>query len=173
MDSIQSRLNFTPQVLKFGTSGRRGLVADLSQLEIYINVLGELRYLQTLNKEQGGIRPGDSFYIATDLRPSSTQFVAEQGGRGELAQAILRAVADAGMSPVFLGAIPTPALTVYALERQSGSIMVTGSHIPFDRNGYKTNTSMGELLKEHEDPIAASVLSAREQTYKQPFDNSL
>ena len=171
--SIRSQLNFTPRVLKFGTSGRRGLVTDLSQLEIYINVLGELRYLQTLATEKGGIRPGEAFYVATDLRPSSTQFVAEQNGRGELAQAILQAVADAGMTPVFLGAIPTPALTVYALERQSGSIMVTGSHIPFDRNGYKTNTSAGELLKEHEEPIAAAVQSAREETYHKSLEDSL
>jgi phosphomannomutase len=171
--SVQSQLNFTPQVLKFGTSGRRGLVTDLSQLEIYINVLGELRYLQALSKETGGIRAGEPFYVATDLRPSSTQFVAEQDGRGELAQAILQAVTDAGMTPVFLGAIPTPALTVYALERQNGSIMVTGSHIPFDRNGYKTNTSAGELLKEHEEPIAAAVLSAREETYRKSFEDSL
>jgi phosphomannomutase len=171
--SLRSQLNFTPQELKFGTSGRRGLVTDLSQLEIYINVLGELLYLRTLDKEKGGIRPGEPFYVATDLRPSSTQFVPEQQGRGELTQAVLQAVTHAGMNPVFLGEIPTPALTFYALERQSGSIMVTGSHIPFDRNGYKTNTSIGELLKDHEQPIASSVLKSREQTYNTPFDDSL
>lgn len=171
-ESLRSQLTFVPRELKFGTSGRRGLVADLSQLEIYINVLGEVRYLQTLERRDGGIRPGDRFYVATDLRPSSTRFVAEQGSRGELTQAVLQAVADAGMLPVFLGAIPTPALTFYALERQCGSIMVTGSHIPFDRNGYKTNTSVGELLKEHEGPIAASVLKARQLVYDVPFEQS-
>ncbi len=170
--SLESKLNYTPQELKFGTSGRRGLVADLSQLEIYINVSGELRYLQTLDKAKGGIQAGDSFYVATDLRPSSTRFVAEQSGRGALTQAVLKAVADAGMVPVFLGAIPTPALTYYALERRCGSIMVTGSHIPFDRNGYKTNTSVGELLKEHEQPIAQAVWKTREELYNTPFDES-
>jgi phosphomannomutase len=170
--SLQSKLNYVPQELKFGTSGRRGLVADLSQLEIYINVTGELRYLQTLDKAKGGIQEGDPFYVATDLRPSSTRFVDEQSGRGALTQAVLKAVADAGMVPVFLGAIPTPALTYYALERGCGSIMVTGSHIPFDRNGYKTNTSVGELLKEHEQPIAQSVLKTREELYNTPFDES-
>ena len=172
-DSLLSKLNYEPEVLKFGTSGRRGLVRDLSQLEIYINVLGELRYLQTLDPSDGGFRTGEAFYVATDLRPSSTQLVAEQGGRGALAQAVLKAVADAGMEPVFLGAIPTPALTFYALERHCGSIMVTGSHIPFDRNGYKTNTSVGELLKEHESPIAASVEHTREELYGGSFTNSL
>jgi phosphomannomutase len=171
--SLQSQLNFTPQELKFGTSGRRGLVTELSQLEIYINVIGELRYLQTLDGERGGIRTGEPFYVATDLRPSSMRFVTEQEGRGAIVQAVLRAVEDAGMRPVFLGDIPTPALTFYALEKQRGSIMVTGSHIPFDRNGYKTNTSVGELLKEHEEPIAASVLQTREQIYNTAFDDSL
>jgi phosphomannomutase len=171
--SLLSQLTFTPQELKFGTSGRRGLVAHLSQLEIYINVRGELAYLQALAKEAGGIRPGEPFYVGTDLRPSSTRFVAEQQNRGELAQAVLQAVADAGLTPVFLGAIPTPALTFYALERRCGSIMVTGSHIPFDRNGYKTNTSAGELLKDHEAPIAASVLRTRKQVYEQDARESL
>jgi phosphomannomutase len=170
--TLRSRLNFSPQELKFGTSGRRGLVADLTQLEIYINVLGELQYLQCLPAPRGGIRAGDSFYVGTDLRPSSTQFVPEQQNRGELVQAVLQAVSDAGMHPVFLGPIPTPALTAYALERRCGSIMVTGSHIPFDRNGYKTNTSIGELLKEHENPIAGSVQRARERVYQLPFNES-
>lgn len=170
--SLRSRLVYVPQELKFGTSGRRGLVADLSQLEIYVNVTGELRYLQTLDKSAGGIREGEFFYIGTDLRPSSTRFVEEQSGRGALAQAVIRAVSDAGMKPVFLGAIPTPALTAYALERKCGSIMVTGSHIPFDRNGYKTNTSVGELLKEHEGPIAGSVAKTREALYSASFENS-
>ena len=34
-------------------------------------------------------------------------------------------------------------------------MMVTGSHIPFDRNGYKTNSARGELLKRDEAPIRA------------------
>jgi len=171
--NLLSQLNYTPQELKFGTSGRRGLVADLTQMEIYINVTGELRYLQTLDKAQGGIQTGNLFYVATDLRPSSTTFVEKQGGRGALAQAVLKAVGDAGMVPVFLGDIPTPALTLYALQRHCGSIMVTGSHIPFDRNGYKTNTSIGELLKEHEQPIAASVLQTRDEIYNTDFEESI
>lgn len=155
------KLNYTPVPLKFGTSGRRGEVIHLSQLEIYINATAELEYLQSLPVEQGGIRKGDEFFFAADLRPSSTTFVPTQGGRGELAQAIHQAIADAGMSPVYLGQIPTPALTAYAIARERGSIMVTGSHIPFDRNGYKTNTCRGELLKVHEEPINAKVAAVR------------
>jgi phosphomannomutase len=50
--------------------------------------------------------------------------------------------------------------------------MVTGSHIPFDRNGYKANTSVGELLKEHEAPITAMVRQSRQEVYQTPFDAS-
>src|ERR1700678_2398412 len=150
MDSLRSHLNYEPQVLGFGTSGRRGKVVDLTQLEVYLNALAELQYLQSLVPSAGGIQRGEEFYFAYDLRPSSSEFSLEADGRGEIAQAIVAAIIDAGMQPVNLGRIPTPALASFALARNKGSIMVTGSHIPFDRNGYKTNSSRGELLKEQE-----------------------
>jgi phosphomannomutase len=155
--------------LQFGTSGRRGEVVNLTQLEIYINASAELQYLQGLPVCDGGITRGEDFYFATDLRPSSTRYVAEERGYGEICQAIEAAIGDAGMRPVNLGAIPTPALACYALARAKGSIMVTGSHIPFNRNGYKLNTSAGELLKEHEAPVNRAVRQVRERIYSQPF----
>jgi phosphomannomutase len=170
--SLESTLAYTPQVLKFGTSGRRGEVIHLTQLEIYINALAEIEYLQSLSPSEGGIKRGEEFYFAADLRPSSTRFVAEQGGRGEIAQAIQTAVGDGGMKPVNLGLLPTPALTFYALRRQRGSMMVTGSHIPFDRNGYKTNSAKGELLKKDEPPIAAKVEEVRARIYAQSATDS-
>ncbi|MCX6620799.1 MAG: phosphomannomutase, partial [Acidobacteria bacterium] len=171
--TLRSRLGYEPRELKFGTSGRRGEVVDLTQLEVYINVVAELRYLQSLPRDEGGITAGEEFYFAYDLRPSSTAWWPDPEGRGELAQAIDRAVRDSGMYPVNLGRIPTPALTCYAISRRRGSIMATGSHIPFDRNGYKVNTSAGELLKKHEEPVNAVVREVREQVYAQPFETSL
>ncbi len=164
-------LDHAPVPLGFGTSGRRGLLKDLSQLEVYINALGEIEFLKTLPDAEGGVRSGEPFFVAADLRPSSTQIL--ETGRGGLAQAILRAVADAGLEPVYLGAIPTPALTAYAIARGKGSMMVTGSHIPFDRNGFKTNTAIGELLKHHEDPIAAFVAKIRKRVYEEDADTSI
>ena len=148
-------------------------MVDLTQLEIYINALAEVRYLQTLAPAEGGIAAGDEMYFAYDLRPSSTAFAAEAQGRGEIAQAIDQAMRDAGMRPVNMGCIPTPALTYFALLRGRASIMVTGSHIPFDRNGYKLNTARGELLKRHEQPISAAVAHLRERIYAQPLADSL
>lgn len=171
--SLGSRLDHEPEVLQFGTSGRRGAVVHLTQLEIFINALAELEYLQGLPIAEGGIVRGEAFYFATDLRPSSSRYVPEQQGRGELAQAIEAAIRAAGMRPVYLGRIPTPALTCHALARGKGSMMVTGSHIPFDRNGYKTNTSQGELLKQHERPINARVKEVRAWLYAQPYEESL
>ena len=76
------------------------------------------------------------------------------------------------MTPVNLGQIPTPALMAYAVARRKGSIMVTGSHIPFDRNGYKANSSLGELLKRDEVPINERVAVIRHQLYDQPSADS-
>jgi phosphomannomutase len=163
MLALRSNLNYTPKALQFGTSGRRGLIVDLTQLEIYINVTAEVEYLLSLAPDDGGIRKSDDFYYATDLRPSSPQ----------LCEAVERALTDAGMRVVNLGKIPTPALMYYALSERCASIMVTGSHIPFDRNGYKLNTARGELLKHHEGPIGAKVNEVRERIYSQPFADSI
>ena len=163
MSTLRSKLNHTPKDLQFGTSGRRGLIVDLTQLEIYINVTAELEYLQSLAPEEGGIHKGDEFYFALDLRPGSPL----------LCEAVEQALADSGMRGIHLGQIPTPGLMFYALGRNRASIMVTGSHIPFDRNGYKLNTSRGELLKHHEAPIGAKVAEVRERIYSAAFDRSI
>ena len=168
MRSLRESLDYEPVPLKFGTSGRRGLVVDISQLEVYINALAELGYLQSLPPSAGGIVLGQEFYFACDLRPSSTRIVPEEQGRGELAQAIAAAIESAGMAPVFLGQLPTPALASYAFERGCGSMMVTGSHIPFNRNGYKTNTARGELLKRDEAPIQGRVGGGAPRSVRHP-----
>jgi phosphomannomutase len=172
LSELRSRLNYHPEPLRFGTSGRRGRVADLTQLEVYINVCAELEYLLSLPRAAGGIVSGDDFYFAHDLRPSSTQLVAAENGRGEICQAVEQAIHDTGMRPVNLGPIPTPALSSYAFSANCGSIMVTGSHIPFDLNGYKLNTSSGELLKSQEGPITQAVEKVRERIYSQEFAES-
>ncbi|HUA68995.1 MAG TPA: phosphomannomutase [Candidatus Saccharimonadales bacterium] len=169
---LREIVNYEPVPLKFGTSGRWGLVCDLTQLEVYINAVAELEYLQSLPKSEGGIVRGEDFYFACDLRPSSTGVVNERGVHGGIAQAIVQAIADSSMKPVFLGRIPTPALASYAFSQGKGSMMVTGSHIPFDRNGYKTNSSQGELLKRDEAPIQARSERVRAQLCNQPANES-
>ena len=58
MDSLRSQLTYQPNELGFGTSGRRGKVVDLTQLEVYLNAQAELEYLQSLTPEEGGIIHG-------------------------------------------------------------------------------------------------------------------
>jgi phosphomannomutase len=156
MDTLRSRLTYKPRELQFGTSGRRGEIAHLTPLEIYVNVTAELEYLRSIGLERG------DFYVALDLRQSSPR----------ICQTVLRAACDAGMRAVNLGRIPTPALANYAWARGRASIMVTGSHIPFDRNGYKLNTPAGELLKSHEAPIGELVARVRSRLYEDPFADS-
>lgn len=170
--TLLDSLEYEPVPLKFGTSGRRGRVVDLTQLEMYLNLRGELDFLRELSPSEGGISAGATIYVGSDLRPSSTSFSAQDEGRGELAQAICAAIHDAGFVPAYLGILPTPALMTYALAHGSASVMVTGSHIPFDRNGYKLNTAAGELLKSHEAPIGAHTERWRTRLYSEPAQES-
>ena len=160
--TLRSVLLDQPSPLRFGTSGRRGRVRELTQLEIYVNVFGEIEYLVSQSPDQGGIARGSEFYVAQDLRPSSAS----------IREAVEEAVRDSGMWPVSLGTVPTPALACYAWSLGRAGIMVTGSHIPFDWNGYKLNTARGELMKSDEAPINARVAAVRERIYAEPAAQS-
>ena len=167
--SLRETLNYLPVELAFGTSGLRGLVSDLSQLEAYVNTRGFLAYLLARRLT----RRGGTVCCAGDLRPSTDRLVPEQGGRGEIIQAVLRAVEEAGLKAAFLGRLPSPALMAYALRLRAASVMVTGSHIPFDRNGIKYNKPSGEVLKREEAPILAAVAAVRAAEYARPAAESL
>ena len=99
--------------------------------------------------------------------------IAHHQDEGAAGSGSCRAARDSGMRPVNLGPLPTPALMHYAVGTGKGSVMVTGSHIPFDHNGYKLNTARGELLKHHEEPVNRTVQRVREEIYGQPFRDSL
>src|SRR5581483_5821625 len=64
------------------------------------------------------------------------------------------------------GKIPTPALILHSLSTRCAGVMVTGSHIPFDRNGIKINRSAGELLKSDEAGILGAIEQVRREEYK-------
>ena len=73
-------------------------------------------------------------------------------------RAARRAAADLGYSVVNCGKGPSPALALLGLERGIPAVMVTGSHIPADRNGIKFNKCAGEVLKEDEAGITRQVV---------------
>jgi phosphomannomutase len=110
--TLRSSLKYEPRELEFGTSGRRGKVVDLTQLEVYINALAELEFLQSLSPAEGGILRGEEFFFARDLRLSSDCFAPDLEGRGEIAQAIVARSAMLACMQSTLGRYPLQRLPV-------------------------------------------------------------
>ena len=77
--------------VRFGTSGARGLVADMSSEVCFSYTIA---FLKAVSAVSGRVA------LAIDLRPSSQ----------EIASACHAAVRYAGLSIDYCGAIPTPAL---------------------------------------------------------------
>ncbi len=122
----------------FGTSGARGLVSQMNDRTCYAYTLAFIRHVQNnLHQDISAVA------IAGDLRPSSPRIM----------QAVGKAVSDCGLTPVNCGHIPSPAVALYGLTHNMPAIMVTGSHIPDDRNGIKFNTADGEISKTDEQGI--------------------
>ena len=80
-------------------------------------------------------------------------------------EAVAQAVTDSDLSYVNCGLIPTPALAYCAQLNKQPCIMVTGSHIPADRNGIKLYKSSGEILKGDEENIHECVSLIRSNIY--------
>jgi phosphomannomutase len=83
--------------------------------------------------------------VGRDLRASSPAIAA----------LCCAALIDAGLTPLDCGALPTPALAAHGLRHGLPAIMVTGSHIPEDRNGLKFYRAQGEIDKNDEVRILA------------------
>lgn len=119
--------------IEFGTSGARGLVSDFTHCVTAAYILA---FLNHTRKEFSF----DTVAIAIDNRPSSYR----------IAQYCASVVEFMGIKLVFYGVIPTPALAYKSMHDQIPAIMVTGSHIPFDRNGLKFYRPDGEISKQDE-----------------------
>ena len=156
--TLLSNLSYAPTELSFGTSGLRGLVSEMTDLECYINVSGFLTYL----RDTQNLQAGNCVFFAGDLRDSTPR----------ITQAVQQAIADQGYEPRYYGCIPTPAIAYYALQQTTACIMVTGSHIPADRNGIKFYKHDGEILKQDETAIKAAVAKMRQTIYTVDSDTS-
>lgn len=125
--------------VKFGTSGARGLVSQMTDAVCYAY---STAFIQAVAADS------ECVVIGHDLRPSSPAMAA----------ACAQAVRNAGIEVIYVGALPTPAVAYYAMSLRAPSIIVTGSHIPFDRNGIKFYRPDGEITKQDEAAmLAASV----------------
>ncbi|MCX7095841.1 MAG: phosphomannomutase [Methylobacter sp.] len=136
MTKINIRQLMTESGVAFGTSGARGLVSQMSD---QICAAYTLAFLHGLGLNQ----PGQKVALGMDLRPSSPAIV----------RACAAGIRQAGGEVDFCGILPTPALALYALAQGIPAIMVTGSHIPFDRNGIKFYRAEGEISKADEAAI--------------------
>ncbi len=120
----------------FGTSGVRGLARAMTDRLCHAYATAFLQYLRDI----GEFAVGDPVALAGDLRISTPRILA----------AVATAVHDCGGEVIYCGRTPTPALALYAMGSGIPSIMVTGSHIPADRNGIKFYRPHGEVLKSDE-----------------------
>jgi len=136
--------------VKFGTSGARGLVTDMSDRVCYIYTQGYLQYLDQI----GELSPGSLVAVGGDLRTST----------GRIMAAVAQACRDKGHSVRCCGRLPTPALALEGIKEGIPTAMVTGSHIPDDRNGIKYTKKAGEILKNDEAGMKEQVVQ---------FDDSL
>ncbi len=120
----------------FGTSGARGLVTDFTD-EVCA------AFAQSFVKAMQRAFSFKHVAIGIDNRPSSPQMAAACAG----------ALTAVGYEVDYYGVLPTPALAYKAMQDNVPAIMVTGSHIPFDRNGLKFYRPDGEISKEDEQAI--------------------
>lgn len=120
----------------FGTSGARGLVSAMTDSVCFAYTCAFLQHLTDI----GQFAPGGHVAIAGDLRSSTPRIMA----------ACAAAVRHMGGTPDICGFVPSPAVAFYGFAQGIPSLMVTGSHIPDDRNGIKFNRTDGEVLKPDE-----------------------
>ncbi|RAZ80308.1 phosphomannomutase [Mesorhizobium atlanticum] len=133
--------------MKFGSSGVRGLASELVGRASGLYTEGFARRLRSTGYQQGKV------FVGRDLRDSSPA----------IARDCMAALAASGFQPVDCGPIPTPALAFYARRHDAAALMVTGSHIPADRNGIKFYGPKGEIDKADEAAITLSVAELSDQ----------
>ncbi|VAW86609.1 Phosphomannomutase [hydrothermal vent metagenome] len=120
----------------FGTSGARGLVSSMTDQICYAYTKAFIQHLENTRQ----IVEGSEIAVAGDHRNSTVRIMT----------AVTGAITDMGYTPIYCGLIPAPAVACYGLHKKIPSMMVTGSHIPDDRNGIKFNSPSGEILKSDE-----------------------
>ncbi len=139
--------------VKFGTSGARGLVKHMTDEICYAYTVAFIQYLE----EIGELSAPSHIALGGDLRASTDRIM----------KSVARAIQDRGYHPVNCGRLPSPALAYYGLIKGIPSVMVTGSHIPEDRNGIKYTTKHGEILKHDETGIKRQQVEIDEDLFSQ------
>jgi phosphomannomutase len=110
--------------VRFGTSGARGLVADMTPEVCYAYTAAFLQVIAA--------PAGSRIALGIDLRPSSP----------EIARACIAAIRQAGLEADFCGVLPTPALAFHAQENGH-----TGDH--GHRQPYPVRPQRHQVLSRH------------------------
>jgi phosphomannomutase len=135
----------------FGTSGIRDLNEKLTDRTVYIYTKAFLSHCRDL----GEFNSNSKVVIAGDLRKSTPRIM----------RAVAKGIEDIGGVVINCGLIPTPAVTYMGVKNNWQSIMITGSHIPDDRNGIKYNLAKREVLKSDEEAISNSIVEIDDQLF--------
>jgi len=138
----------------FGTSGARGLVSAMTD---EVCAAYTAAFLSVVRQSFDVSR----IALGVDLRPSSPRIAA----------ACAAAIREQGIQVDYCGALPTPALALYAQNEGIPAIMVTGSHIPFDRNGIKFYRPDGEITKSDEMAISDAIVAIGQISVELPAVN--
>ena len=118
------------KIIKFGTDGWRGIIADdftYANLRVVVGAIAN--YVIHYENVEAGI------CIGWDTRFGSRSF----------AMAVAEVLANAGIAvQIAKDVTPTPALSYAVLERQAaGGVMITSSHNPAEWNGVKYKATYG------------------------------
>src|SRR5882757_6736839 len=136
-------------VVKFGTDGWRGIIADdFTYANVRVAAAAIANYVLAYENPAAGV------CIAYDTRFGSRSF----------AKVVADVLAGAGI-PVAMAAeiTPTPALSYAVRERKAaGGVMITSSHNPAEWNGVKYKASYGGSGK-------TSIMTAIESYLDQPL----
>ena len=122
--------------LNFGTSGVRGLAVEFTPESVF----GYIKAFYAICMEPNQF---ERVAVGCDLRASSP----------DIFELVCESFGHLKVQVLDCGEVPTPALAHYCRQQNVPGVMITGSHIPADRNGLKFYLQNVEILKSHEHAI--------------------
>ncbi len=140
-------------VVKFGTDGWRGIIADDFTFEnVRVAARAIAQYVLTEERPEAGV------CIGYDTRFGSHSF----------AQLVANVMSEAGIPVFFANKVtPTPELSYAVRERgAAGGVMITSSHNPAEWNGVKYKAHYGGSGK-------PSIIAKIEQNLYKPFERAI
>ena len=142
-------MNVLGSNLKFGTSGIRGLASEFTSksLEMICSA-----YKEMLIKRNYWTKISNKIVICHDLRESSPLILEK----------LVSSLSSLNFEVLLGGHNPTPAMANFLINENLSGIMISGSHIPADRNGLKFYGPWGEFSKFDEQELISHLKNRTE-----------